>query len=57
VAFARQAFNDAVTAYNTYKQTFPPIVIAGMTGHGENAALLEFEDSKQIQQAPKISFS
>ena len=25
VAFARQAFNDAVTAYNTYKQSFPPV--------------------------------
>lgn len=23
VAFARQAFNDSVTSYNTYKQTFP----------------------------------
>ena len=23
VAFSRQAFNDAVTTYNTYKQTFP----------------------------------
>lgn len=56
VAFARQAFNDAVTSYNTYKLTFPPVVIAGMCGHGENAALLEFEDSKQIQNAPKVSF-
>jgi LemA protein len=56
VAFARQAFNDAVTAYNTYKQQFPPVVIAGMTGHAQDAALLEFEDSKQMQVAPKISF-
>ena len=56
VTFARQAFNDAVTAYNTYKQTFPPVIIAGVAGHGQNASLLEFEDSKQIQSAPKISF-
>lgn len=56
VSFARQAFNDAVTAYNTYKQTFPPVVIAGMAGHGENASLLVFEDSAQIQTAPKVSF-
>jgi len=56
VTFARQAFNDAVTAYNTFKQTFPPIVVAGMTGHGAHASLLEFEDSAQIQAAPKVSF-
>ena len=55
VAFARQAFNDSVTQYNTYRQTFPPVVFAGMFGHGQDAALLEFE-GEQIQQAPKVSF-
>ncbi len=57
VAFSRQAFNDAVTAYNTYKQTFPPVVVAGMVGHGQDASLLEFEDSAQIKEAPKVSFT
>jgi LemA protein len=56
IAFARQAFNDAVTAYNIYRQTFPPIAFAGVFGHGENASLLEFEDSTAIQQAPKVAF-
>lgn len=56
VAFARQAFNDAVTEYNTYRQTFPPVVFAGAFGHGTNASLLEFEDSAEIQQAPKVAF-
>lgn len=56
VAFARQAFNDAVTAYNTYKQTFPPVFFAGFFGHRSDASLLEFEDSADIQAAPKISF-
>jgi len=56
VAFARQAFNDAVMAYNTYKQSFPQTVFAGMFGHGQDASLLEFEDSAQIQAAPKVSF-
>jgi LemA protein len=56
VAFARQAFNDAVTAYNTYKQTFPPVVFAGMFGHGQDGSLLEF-DSAAIAEAPKVSFS
>jgi LemA protein len=57
VAFARQAYNDAVTAYNTYKQTFPPVLIAGVVGHGQNAELLEFEDAAKIAEAPKVSFS
>ena len=56
VAFSRQAFNDAVTEYNTYKQTFPPVVVAGTFGHAADASLLEFEDSEAMQEAPKVSF-
>lgn len=56
VAFARQSFNDSVMAYNTYRQSFPTIVLAGMFGHGTDASLLEFEDKAEIQQAPKVSF-
>lgn len=56
VAFARQAFNDQVMGYNTYKQTFPPVFFAGMFGHTQDATLLEFEDSKAFQAAPKVSF-
>ena len=56
VAFARQAFNDAVMEYNTYKQTFPPVLLAASFGHAQDASLLEFEDSATFQQAPKVSF-
>lgn len=56
VSFARQAFNDQVMEYNTYKQSFPQNVFAGMFGHIKDASLLEFEDSAQIQVAPKVSF-
>ena len=56
VSFARQSFNDSVTAYNTYKQGFPPVLLAGLFGHGSNATLLEFADSAAIQEAPKVSF-
>lgn len=56
VAFARQAFNDAVTEYNSYKQSFPPVVVAGTFGHGADAKLLEFADTQAIQAAPKVSF-
>jgi LemA protein len=56
VGFARQAFNDQVMAYNTYKQSFPQVILAATFGHGPDASLLEFEDSKEIQKAPKVSF-
>lgn len=56
VSFARQAFNDQVMAYNTYKQSFPPVFFAPMFGHAPDAVLLEFEDSAAIQAAPKVSF-
>jgi LemA protein len=56
VSFARQAFNDQVMAYNTYKQSFPQTIFAGMFGHNKDATLLEFEDSAIIQAAPKVSF-
>ena len=56
VAFARQAYNDAATVYNTYKQTFPPVIFAGLFGHSQNAELLNFDDA-QIAEAPKVSFS
>ena len=56
VAFARQAFNDQVMEYNTYRQSFPPNLFANLFGHSEDARLLEFEDSAEIQAAPKVSF-
>lgn len=56
VAFARQAFNDSVMEYNTYKQSFPQNFLAATFGHATDAALMEFEDSAAIQEAPKVSF-
>jgi LemA protein len=56
VSFSRQAFNDAVTTYNIYRQSFPPAIFAGMFGHTQDASLLEF-DSAAIAEAPKVSFS
>jgi len=57
VAFARQSYNDQVMSYNTYRQSFPPILLAGLFGHARDAALLEFADSAAIQAAPRVSFS
>ena len=56
IAFSRQAFNDQVMSYNTYRQSFPQVLLAGAMGHGEDAELLEFSDSEAIQEAPSISF-
>ena len=56
VSFARQAFNDQVMQYNIFKQSFPQNIFAGTFGHASDASLLEFEDSAEIQAAPKVSF-
>jgi LemA protein len=56
VAFSRQAFNDQVMQFNIYKQSFPQNIFAGMFGHAADASLLEFEDSAEIQAAPKVAF-
>ena len=56
ISFARQAFNDQVMAYNTYRQSFPNVILANFFGHGSDAGLLEFADSAEIKQAPGVSF-
>ncbi|MEH6590041.1 MAG: LemA family protein [Halioglobus sp.] len=56
VAYARQGYNDSVMGYNTYRQSFPPVFFARKFGHPDDAELLEFDDSDQIQAAPKVSF-
>ncbi len=54
VGFARQAFNDQVMTYNTYKQSFPQVILAASFGHSQDATLLEFDE--EIQAAPSVSF-
>jgi len=56
ISFARQGFNDAVTEYNSYRQSFPQNLFSPTFGHKKDAPLLEFDDSAQIQDAPKVSF-
>jgi LemA protein len=57
IAFARQFFNDSAMDYNTLRQSFPTVLMAQAFGHGEDAALLEFTDSEQIQNTPLVSFN
>lgn len=33
VAFSRQGYNDAMTAYNIFRQSFPPVMFARKFGH------------------------
>ncbi len=56
VAFARQAFNDAVTEYNTFRQSFPAALFAASFGHARDAALLDLPERANLQAAPKVSF-
>jgi LemA protein len=54
VAYARQAYNDAVTQYNTERESFPSSIIAGSFGFRE-APFLLIED-EQERAAPRVSF-
>ena len=55
VAFARQAYNDSVMAYNNLREVVPNNIIAGMFSF-QPAQLLEIED-KAMREAPKVSFT
>ena len=57
VAFARQAFNDSVMAYNNRREVFPSSVVAGMFQFAP-AALLEIPADQQaaVRAAPKVQF-
>jgi len=55
VAFARQAFNDAVLSYNNKVENFPSNVIAGMYNF-EQSTFLEIE-SEAVREVPEVSFT
>ena len=55
VAFARQAFNDAVMSYNTTREVFPNNFVAGAFGFAP-AQVLEIESAEK-RTAPKVSFT
>ena len=55
IAFARQAYNDAVMQYNTSRETFPNVLLAGAFGFLP-AELFHVEDPAE-RNAPKVSFT
>ena len=54
VSFARQAYNDAVTAYNTKREVFPTNIVARFFNFGP-AVLFEVTDAIE-REAPKVQF-
>lgn len=55
IGFARQAFNDAVMNYNTYREQFPQNFIGGLFGQFSEAKLLQIE-SEQARKAVNVTF-
>lgn len=55
IAFARQAYNDSVMGYNTTRESFPSVLLAGALGF-QAAELFKVEDPAE-RNAPKVNFS
>ncbi len=55
VAFARQAYNDAVMSYNNHREVFPASMVAGMFNF---QAAQQLDIAKpEAREAPKVSFT
>ena len=55
VAFSRQAYNDAVTSYNTKVESFPANILAGFFNFGQ-ATLFEVANEEE-RKSIKVDFS
>ena len=56
VAFARQAYNDSVMAYNNRREVFPSSLLAGAFNFAP-AALLDIPaDKAEVREVPKVQF-
>ena len=57
VAFARQAFNDAVMAFNNKREVFPSSLVAGMFSFAAATQLaIPADKIEQVREAPKVQF-
>ena len=54
VSFARQGYNDSVTAYNTAREVFPASMVSSSFGF-KDAQLYEVEDEAS-REAPDVTF-
>ena len=55
VAFARQGYNDSVMQYNTSRETFPSVLVAGPLGFNPES-LFELDDVAE-RAIPQVQFS
>lgn len=55
ISFARQAYNDSVMTYNTRREVFPNVLLAGALGF-QPAELFKVDDPAE-RNAPKVSFT
>ncbi len=55
IAFARQNYNDQVNNYQTYKASFPPVVLAGSFGF-HDSAYLDLDEKTHKRENPNVSF-
>ena len=55
VGFARQAYNDAILAYNIAAEQFPDVLLAKLLGFG-GLPMLQATQSDAERQAPKVQF-
>jgi LemA protein len=53
LAIARKDYNEAATAYNTQRQSFPTVIIAGLLGFQDKPL---FRADEGARTAPKVSF-
>jgi len=57
IAFARQAYNDAITAYNIAREKFPNVLISGPFNFKEASLLeIDFGQDDVQKEVPKVSF-
>lgn len=56
ITFARQHYNDLVNNYQTYKQSFPPVLIAGGFKF-RDAVYLDLDDDAAKRETIKVSFT
>lgn len=57
LAAARRFFNNSVSEYNTSREQFPAVLLAGMFGFGPRAFFDLGENRGAAETAPKVSFS
>ena len=53
LAIARKDYNETATDYNTTRQKFPTVIIAGMMGFQDKPLFKAEEGQKQV---PKVDF-